>query len=307
MKIGKKLFNMHKRNHVYVMGILNYTDDSFSDGGTNMNLDDVLRSAERMVNAGADIIDIGAESTRPGYTKVDEKVEALKLSSAIRTVKQHFDVPVSADTYKVNVMKSALEAGADLANDIWGLRYRKFQNLKADMQGEERPFKDENAMAELIARFSVPVCIMHNDMSGRVGLLFTHNPEESGIARDEAKIIGRIVSGLEDSLDIASSAGIKRENIILDPGVGFAKTDRENMLVLRYLKELRQLKYPWLLAVSRKSVIGNALDLPVDSREEGTIVTSILAAEAGLNFVRVHDVEKNVRALKMYEAVKNAE
>lgn len=308
MKIGNKEFDM-TNNHVYVMGILNVTPDSFSDGGKYSDPDKALRHAQQMIEEGADIIDIGGESTRPYFIPVSIQEEIARVTAVVEMVKERFDVPVSVDTYKPEVMAACLEAGADLANDIWGLRHEVF-NDKTNTEGRT------SRMAEVVARFDVPVVIMHNDSLGRSAEdrdeeLIRSYAESTGVSFERAKeqaqednIIMRVFSGLEDSISIAKAHGIAEDKLILDPGIGFAKTQKENLKVLKWMKEIGDFfEYPMFLGASRKSVIGNALDLPAEEREEGTIVTSILAAEAGYKFVRVHDVKKNVRALRMIETI----
>lgn len=308
MKIGNKEFDM-TNNHVYVMGILNVTPDSFSDGGKYSDPDKALRHAQQMIEEGADIIDIGGESTRPYFIPVSIQEEIARVTAVVEMVKERFDVPVSVDTYKPEVMAACLEAGADLANDIWGLRHEVF-NDKTNTEGRI------SRMAEVVARFDVPVVIMHNDSLGRSAEdrneeLIRSYAESTGVSFERAKeqaqednIIMRVFSGLEDSISIAKAHGIAEDKLILDPGICFAKTQKENLKVLKWMKEIGDFfEYPMFLGASRKSVIGNALDLPAEEREEGTIVTSILAAEAGYKFVRVHDVKKNVRALRMIETI----
>lgn len=285
MKIGSKTFDLTS-DQVYVMGILNVTPDSFSDGGRFNDRDKALRHVEEMISDGADIIDIGGESTRPGYVKISEEEEITRVCDMISSIKERFDIPISVDTYKPVVMDASLGTGADLANDIWGCRY-------------------DSKMAEVMAKHQVPVVLMHNDNMGRdmedrkkLGLPDSEISEEN--------VIRRVCSGLRESVEIAKSAGVKEEIIILDPGIGFAKTQRENLLVMQNLREVVNIGYPVLLGTSRKSMIGNALDLPVGEREEGTMVTTVLGAEAGCKFVRVHDVKANVRALKMLRAIEEA-
>ena len=308
MKIGNKKFDM-TNNHVYVMGILNVTPDSFSDGGKYSDPDKALRHAEQMIEEGADIIDIGGESTRPYFIPVSIQEEIARVTAVVEMVKERFDIPVSVDTYKPEVMAACLEAGADLANDIWGLRHDVF-NDKTNTSGRA------SKMAEVVARYEVPVVIMHNDSLGRSAEdrnedLIRSYAESTGVSFERAQeqaqednIIMRVYSGLQDSVSIAKEYGIADDKLILDPGIGFAKTQKENLMVLKGMKEIGEFfEYPMFLGASRKSVIGNALDLPAEEREEGTIVTSILAAEAGYKFVRVHDVKKNVRALKMIQTI----
>ena len=265
MKIGNKIFEPSEKT--YVMGILNVTPDSFSDGGSYTSIDKAMEQTEKMIQQGADIIDVGGESTRPGHVQIGDEEEIKRVVPVIREIKKKFDIPVSIDTYKSAVAKAALEAGADLLNDIWGFRY-------------------DEKMAELAAEYGVPVCLMHN----------RDNLDYDDFMEDVKK-------DLQISLDIAEKYGVKKENIMLDPGVGFGKTYEQNLMVMDHLEEIVDMGYPVLLGTSRKSVIGLTLDLPVDEREEGTLATSVLGAIKGCQFVRVHDVEKNVRALKMTDAI----
>lgn len=265
MKIGNKIFEPSEKT--YVMGILNVTPDSFSDGGSYTSIDKAMEQTEKMIQQGADIIDVGGESTRPGHVQIGDEEEIKRVVPVIREIKKKFDIPVSIDTYKSAVAKAALEAGADLLNDIWGFRY-------------------DEKMAELAAEYDVPVCLMHN----------RDNLDYDDFMEDVKKDI-------QISLDIAEKYGVKKENIMLDPGVGFGKTYEQNLMVMNHLEEIVDMGYPVLLGTSRKSVIGLTLDLPVDEREEGTLATSVLGAIKGCQFVRVHDVEKNVRALKMTDAI----
>lgn len=284
MRIGGREFTFDG-NHVYVMGILNVTPDSFSDGGRYRTREDALRRVEEMVHQDADVVDVGGESTRPGYQKISVEEEISRITTVIEGIKSRFDIPVSADTYKAPVMEAALQAGADLANDIWGLRY------DALYAPEERDGVWEGGtMAEVVARHHVPVCLMHN--------------RREAVYHD---LLQEMLSDLRESVEIGRLAGIDTENMILDPGVGFAKSYEQNLQVLAHLDAFHSLGLPLLLAASRKSVIGLTLDLPADQREEGTLVTSVLAAANGYGMVRVHDVEKNVRAIRMYEKIKNFE
>lgn len=268
MQIGQKQFPEGERT--YVMGILNVTPDSFSDGGKYNNLDSALRQAEKMVAEGADILDVGGESTRPGHVQIGDEKEICRVVPVIEALKKRFDVPVSIDTYKSNVAEAALMAGADLLNDIWGFRY------------------DERC-AQLAARYDVAVCLMHN----------RDNTEY-------ADFMPEVIADLQISLAIAEKYGVKKEKIMLDPGVGFGKTLEQNLVVMNHLQDIVAMGYPVLLGTSRKSMIGLTLDLPVDEREEGTMATSVIGAMKGCQYVRVHDVEKNVRALKMTDAILRA-
>ncbi len=326
MLIRNKEFDM-KSPDVYIMGILNITPDSFSDGGRYVERDDILRHAEEMIRAGADIIDIGGESTRPGYQPVTEQEETERVCNAIEVIRESFDIPISVDTYKAAVMDECLRAGADIANDIWGLRFDLYndQNSFGIRNKDEKLTEDiyiSSQMAEVVKKYDVPVVVMHNDNMTRsleerrasdmdiikkYAQVCDMSVEEAKADAEEANVISRVIRGLEQSIDIARLYGIDKDKIILDPGVGFAKTDLENRKVLKALPRIvEEFDYTVLLGASRKSVIGNALDLPADEREEGTLVTTLLAAEAGCKFVRVHDVEKNARALKMYRAIYEA-
>ena len=265
MIIGSREFDTN--NHTYIMGILNVTPDSFSDGGRYSSLDAALKHAEEMVRDGADILDVGGESTRPGHVQITEEQEIERTAPVVEKLKQRFDVPVSIDTYKSSVAKAALGAGADLVNDIWGLKY-------------------DEKMAPLIAESKAACCLMHN--------------------REKAEyqnFLPDVLTDLQKSIDIAQKAGIEKEKIILDPGVGFGKTYEMNLEIIRQLTRLKFLEYPVLLGTSRKSVIGLTLDLPSDQREEGTLVTTVMGILSGCSFVRVHDVKANKRAVRMCEAI----
>lgn len=265
MRIGNREFQTS--GHTYVMGILNVTPDSFSDGGRWNHMDDALFHAQSMIDEGADILDIGGESTRPGYTRISDEEEIARVAPVIEAVKSRFDIPISVDTYKSGVAKAAIAAGADLVNDIWG--------LKADPK-----------MAEVIARANVPSCLMHN----RKTAVYNQFLED-------------VVVDLKETLTIAERAGICKDTIILDPGVGFAKSYEQNLAITNHLEVVDALGCPILLGTSRKSMIGLTLDLPSDQREEGTMVTTVWAVQKGCMFVRVHNVQANVRVIKMAEAL----
>lgn len=265
MKIGGKTFDTEHRT--YIMGILNVTPDSFSDGGRYNSLDAALCHAEEMIREGADILDVGGESTRPGHEQITDEEEIGRVVPVIEKLKAEFDVPISIDTYKSRVAKAALDAGADLVNDIWGLKY------------------DED-MAALIAEYDVACCLMHNRKKAE----YSH-------------FVSEVLLDLEESVRLAKEAGIPEEHIMLDPGIGFGKTYEMNLEMLKNLASLQSLGYPVLLGTSRKSVIGLTLDLPADQREEGTLVTTVMGVMSGCSFVRVHDVKANYRAIKMTEAI----
>ena len=265
MIIGNK--NFDTANHTYIMGILNVTPDSFSDGGKFQNLDAALKHAGEMVSDGADILDVGGESTRPGHSQITDQEEIERVVPVIERLKQEFDVPVSVDTYKSAVAEAALTAGADLVNDIWGLKY-------------------DEQMAALIARHQAACCLMHN--------------------RKEAiyqQFLPDFLNDMEEGIRLAKAAGISDDKIILDPGVGFGKNYEMNLEIIRKIDCMHRLGYPVLLGTSRKSVIGLTLDLPADQREEGTLVTTVYGITKGCSFVRVHDVRANRRAIQMTEAI----
>ncbi len=251
----------------YVMGILNVTPDSFSDGGKWVAQDAALKHVEQMIQEGADIIDVGGESTRPGYVKVSDAEEIERVVPVIENIKSRFDIPLSLDTYKSAVADAGIDAGADMINDIWGLKY-------------------DPQMAKVIARSGVPCCLMHN----RQEAYYTNLMQD-------------VIADLKECIQIAKVAGIREENLILDPGVGFGKTYEHNLEVINGLEQLLTLEYPVLLGCSRKSVIGITLDLPAEERLEGTLATTVLGVSKGVSFVRVHDVKENKRAIRMTEAI----
>ena len=268
IKIGNRVFDL--TNHTYVMGILNVTPDSFSDGGLYINKEAAFKRAVQMVNDGADIIDVGGESTRPGYTKVSAEEQIERVMPVIELIKAKLDVPVSIDTYNAEVAKEAIKAKTDVVNDIWALQ------------------NSEN-MASLIADTDVVCVLMHN----------RKNPTYNNFRQD-------VLDELSKYLAEAEKAGIKREKIILDPGIGFAKTYEQNLEMIHHVDDLEDLGCPILIGTSRKSVIGLTLDLPIFERVEGTIATTVISVMKGVNFVRVHDVRENVRAIRMTEAILKA-
>ncbi|RWZ51277.1 dihydropteroate synthase [Halobacillus fulvus] len=250
-----------------VMGILNITPDSFSDGGQYNSVDAAVAQAVQMEEDGAHIIDIGGESTRPGHDPVTEKEELDRVLPVIRAVKQKVSLPISIDTYKAEVARQAVEAGASIINDVWGA-------------------KKEPEIAEVAANYDVPIILMHNR---------------------ENKIYNSLIDDMKDdlkgSIQIARQAGVKDKQIILDPGVGFAKTPEDNLMVMRHLHQFHDLGYPLLLGSSRKSFIGLTLDLPKTERMEGTGATVCYAISQGVQMVRVHDVKPIVRMTKMMDAM----
>ena len=265
MKIGNREFQ--ETGHTYVMGILNVTPDSFSDGGKWNDRDRALKHVEEMVAQGVDLVDIGGESTRPGYEKISDQEEIARVVPVSQAVKNRFEVNIYLDTYKSALAQAGIEAGADMINDIWGLKY-------------------DGKMAGIIAHSGVPCCLMHNRQQAGYGRLM------EDVAED-----------LAQSLELAKEAGIREERILLDPGVGFGKSYEDNLEVIRCLKELQSLGHPLLLGCSRKSVVGLTLGVPADQRLAGTLVTTVFGVLGGCMFVRVHDVKENVQAIRMAEAV----
>lgn len=265
MHIGNKNFDLE--NDIVIMGILNVTPDSFSDGGKFNSLDTSLHHVEKMISDGADIIDLGGESTRPGHKSVDEAEEIDRVIPMIEAIRSRFDIPISIDTYKSKVGDLAIRAGADLINDVWG-------------------FKQDPQLAEVTAKHGVPCILMHN--------------------RDNQNYDNLLIDMGQDltaSIDIALNAGVSKDKIILDPGIGFAKNYEHNMAVMQHLEILLDLGYPLLLGTSRKGFIGLTLDLPVTERIEGTVATTVIGIMKGASIIRVHDVLENKRAAIMAAAI----
>ncbi len=341
MKLGNKEFDT-AGSHTYVMGILNVTPDSFSDGGSFIKSDDAFRHVEQMIQEGADIIDVGGESTRPGHQQISEEEEIERVTGVISQVKDRFDIPISIDTYKAPVAKAALEAGADIVNDIWSLQYDRYNRENDEVEAEKVERYSGHNMAKVVNEYRAPIILMHNDNLGRsledrdeelvakflranecfespeevaayivdpenmLGDLSSYHASRLYHSVEEENVVDRVITGLKSSVNIALEEGIDSDRIIVDAGIGFAKTQTENILTVKYLKKIvESVGYPMLLATSRKSMIGNVLELPPDQREEGTIVTTVMAVQAGCKFVRVHDVEKNARAIKMTESILN--
>lgn len=266
MRIGGRDFDT--KQHCYIMGILNITPDSFSDGGRFERIDRALFRVEEMIGEGADIIDIGGESTRPGCTEISAEAEMERVIPVIEKIKTKFDIPISLDTYKAETARAGILAGADMINDIWGLRR-------------------DAEMAAVIASADVSCCLMHNRREAAYQSFITD-----------------VIDDLRESLSLAKEAGIRAEKIILDPGIGFGKTYEQNLEMIASLERLQVLGYPFLLGCSRKSVVGLTLDLPVGERIEGTLVTTAIGVLKGCSFIRVHDIKENVRAVRMAEALK---
>jgi dihydropteroate synthase len=270
--IGGRTFRWGART--FVMGIVNVTPDSFSgdglviDPGGDRHVEAALALAGRMVAEGADLLDVGGESTRPGHAPVEAGEElrrVVPVIAALRTA--HPDVPVSVDTTKPVVAAAALDAGAALINDIWGVA-------------------DDDALARLAAERGVPIVLMHNRAEARY-----------------LNLMAEIVADLERAIERALRAGCRWDQLIVDPGFGFGKTPEHNLALLRDLDALRTLGRPVLLGTSRKSTLGRVLDLPADERLEATLATTALGIRAGVDIVRVHDVQANVRVARMTDAI----
>lgn len=265
MIIGSKEFK--SENAPYVMGILNVTPDSFSDGGLHNTMDTAMKCVDEMIKDGAAIIDVGGESTRPGHTLISDEEEIERTIPVIEKIKAYYDITVSLDTYKSSVAEAGIKAGADMINDVWGLKW-------------------DGTMADLIAKYDVACCIMHN----------RHDMNYVNFLQD-------VISDLDESIRMADQAGIDKNKIMVDPGIGFAKTLEQNRLLMNNLELLHKWNVPILLGTSRKSMIGLTLDLPVTEREEGTMATSVIGLMKGCEYFRVHNVKVNRRALTMTSAI----
>lgn len=250
-----------------VMGILNVTPDSFSDGGKYSFLENAIEHAKKMAAEGADIIDVGGESTRPGHEQVSIEEEISRVVPAIKAIKEQLDIAISIDTYKSQVAEAALAAGADIINDIWGAKY-------------------DSAIAAVAAKYEAPIILMHNRNDT------SYNDFWNDIETD-----------MKESIRIAMAAGVRKENIWLDPGIGFGKATTQNIEMMQLLDRFSGLGYPVLLGTSRKSLIGKVLDAPVSERLEGSLATACYGASKGCNIVRVHDVKETVRALRMMDVL----
>ncbi len=278
------MFDWGKRT--YVMGIMNVTPDSFSGDGLldeAFLLKAVVARARMLVDEGADILDVGGESTRPGSSPVAAEVEAGRVVPAIRAIREAVAVPISVDTYRAEVAEAALDAGADWVNDVWGLRM-------------------DPRMAGLVAERGCPIVVMHNRskpkdvaQEERLGGRFV------GVAYDD--LLADVARELLLSVDIALEAGVKREQIILDPGIGFGKTVSQNLQLIDELDQIKALGYPLLLGPSRKSFIGYTLDLPPQQRLEGTGAVVAIGVDRGADIVRVHDVHEMARVCRMTDSI----
>lgn len=254
-------------NKTLIMGILNVTPDSFSDGGKYNHLNHAVEHARQMMADGAHILDIGGESTRPGHERISDEEEISRVVPAIEATVKEVQIPISIDTYKSKVAKSAVDAGAAIINDIWGA-------------------KEDPEIADVAAETGVPIILMHNRNE-----------------RNYTNFIRDVLNDLYESITIAKKAGVSDEQIILDPGIGFAKDLRENLEMMRHLDTLVSLGYPVLLGTSKKSMIGGVLDLPVTERTEGTGATVCYGIQKGCQIVRIHDVKEMARMAKMMDAL----
>ena len=256
----------------FVMGVLNVTPDSFSGDGLGTDVNTALNRALRFIEEGVDIIDVGGESTRPsgiydGVQEIREEEEIRRVIPVIDAIKTRTDAFISVDTYKANVALAAVNAGASIVNDIWGMQ------------------RDPD-MTSVISRTGCSVVLMHN----------TSNPDYSDVVQDT-------IFTLSEMVDRAVRSGVKEESILIDPGIGFGKTAKQNLEILRRLDEYKTIGKPLLVGTSRKSTIGKVLDLPVDERLEGTAATVALAISKGVDIVRVHDVKEMVRVSRMSDAI----
>ncbi|WP_405098287.1 dihydropteroate synthase [Oceanobacillus sp. FSL H7-0719] len=265
VRTAARELNLAERTHI--MGILNVTPDSFSDGGSYTTVDKAVKQAMQMVEDGADIIDIGGESTRPGHVPVSVEEEISRIVPVIKAIKEKINIPISIDTFKAKTAEAAIEAGADIINDIWGA-------------------KKDPKIVKVAAKYQVPIILMHN----------RENEEYENLIED-------MVNDFEESIKIAREAGVPDKHIILDPGIGFAKSREDDLEVMRHLDKLTVMKFPMLLATSRKRMIGSVLDVPPIERDLGTGATTCLGIAKGAHIVRVHNVKLNAELAKMTDAM----
>ncbi len=288
MTIAGRTFAWGRRT--YVMGILNLTPDSFSGDGLlgreGSLVEAALAQARRFAAEGADLLDVGGESTRPGAGKVSPEEELDRVVPVVERLRREVDLPISVDTSKAEVARAALAAGAHLVNDVWGLRHPAEEGWN-------------EALAAVVRQAGVPLVLMHNRRArATVGDLGGHYPQV-----EYGDLMGELLADLEESVAYAVAQGIAWEQLIVDPGIGFGKTPEQNLVVMRRLGELRSLGRPILLGTSRKSFIGLALKLPPEERLEGTLATLALGIAGGADVVRVHDVREAVRAVRISDAI----
>ncbi|KAB7704290.1 dihydropteroate synthase [Bacillus aerolatus] len=267
MNVSAGPYNLDFTKKTYIMGILNTTPDSFSDGGQFDETGTAIDHAQKMIEAGADIIDIGGESTRPGYSAIPLEKELERVLPVIQAVAAHTTVPISIDTYKAETARQSVEAGAHIINDIWGA-------------------KKDPEIAAVAAEKKVPIILMHN----------RDNMNYESFIRD-------VLIDLYESIDIAIKAGVPEKQIILDPGIGFAKDMEQHLLMLQHLDKVAALGFPVLLGASRKRIVGHVLNLPVEERMEGTGAVCCFGIERGCHILRVHDVKPISRMAKMMDAL----
>lgn len=266
LKTKSKTYDL--RQQTLIMGILNTTPDSFSDGGSYTSMDKAIEHAVAMERAGAHVIDVGGESTRPDHEPVTETEEIARVVPVIKAIKEHISIPISIDTYKANTAMMALEAGAEMINDIWGA-------------------KKDPKMAEVAATYQVPIVLMHNRKN-----------------KQYESIIDDMIDDLQESIHIVQQAGVREEHIILDPGIGFGKELPDNFYVLQQLNRIVQaFPYPLLLGASRKSFMNTVLDIPAEERDNATGATTCFGMVQGAHIFRVHDVKRHVELVKMMDAM----
>lgn len=270
-------------SRTYVMAILNLTPDSFSGDGLARDVDRAVERARGAIENGADILDVGGESTRPGARPVSADEELARVLPVIAAVRSQFDIPISVDTYKAAVAEAALDAGADMVNDVWALRA-------------------DHAMVGLVARRGVPLVLMHN-RSNPSNVALADRLGAHYVGTDYEDLLTDVKRELAESIALAHAAGVTDDQIILDPGIGFGKTVAQNLTLLNRVDEIRAMGYPVLVGPSRKSFIGLTLDLPPEERVEGTAAAVAVAIARGVDIARVHDVREMVRVTRMADAV----
>jgi dihydropteroate synthase len=278
MFIQFKKTKMDLSSRTHIMGILNVTPDSFSDGGKFFKLEDAVRQGIKMAEEGADMIDVGGESTRPGSNPLAVEEESSRVIPVIKALIKEIDIPISIDTYKAKVAKEALDAGAQMINDISALRF-------------------DPEMKKIVAEYKVPIVLMHIKGTPK-------NMQENPYYED---VIGEITEYLKESIRIATEAGIDPEKIIVDPGIGFGKRLEDNLNILKNLKKFSILGCPILIGCSRKSFIGKILDLPVEERLEGSLAALAVAIMNGANIVRVHDVKESKKVASFVYTILRAD
>lgn len=267
LKLGTRDWAIGKRTGIF--GILNVTPDSFSDGGQYEGVDAALKQARRMTEEGADVLDVGGESTKPGFEEISVEEEIARVVPVIEAIVSDTSMPVvSIDTTKAAVARAALEAGAEIVNDIWG-------------------FQRDSEMAAVVAEYGASCVLMHNS--------------RGGWRRDD--VLDSITASWEESVSIAFKAGLSEDRIILDPGIGFTDTRDQDLEIIRNLGALRSIGFPMLLGISRKRITGEPFGLALDERLETTLATTSLGIGEGVDFVRVHDVKENVRVAKMTDLI----